>query len=82
LLGTNFMWDAQVPSLKNFHLLRYDVRAVTSSSVTPPPYSVPELAADVHNLPIRSQSIVFISAVSPSRNDGISRSPVPSGWVS
>ena len=48
-LGTNFsMWDAQAPSFeKNFHLLRYDMRGHGQSSVTPPPYSVPELASDV-----------------------------------
>jgi len=48
-LGTSFsMWDAQAPSFeKNFYLLRYDMRGHGQSSVTPPPYSVPELAADV-----------------------------------
>lgn len=48
-LGTNFsMWDAQTPAFeKNFHLLRYDMRGHGQSSVPPPPYTVPELAADV-----------------------------------
>jgi len=48
-LGTNFsMWDAQAPWFeKEFRLLRYDMRGHGQSSVPPPPYSVPELAADV-----------------------------------
>jgi 3-oxoadipate enol-lactonase len=48
-LGTNFsIWNAQVPEFeKHFRLLRYDMRGHGQSSVPPPPYSVPELAADV-----------------------------------
>ncbi|HEY1424168.1 MAG TPA: 3-oxoadipate enol-lactonase [Candidatus Acidoferrum sp.] len=48
-LGTNFsMWDAQTAAFeKQFHLLRYDMRGHGQSSVPAPPYSVPELAADV-----------------------------------
>jgi 3-oxoadipate enol-lactonase len=48
-LGTNFsMWQAQAPSFeKQFRLLRYDMRGHGQSSVPLPPYSVPELAADV-----------------------------------
>jgi 3-oxoadipate enol-lactonase len=48
-LGTNFsIWDAQVPELEtHFRLLRYDMRGHGQSSVPMPPYSVPELAADV-----------------------------------
>jgi 3-oxoadipate enol-lactonase len=51
-LGTNFsIWDAQVPEFeKHFRLLRYDMRGHGQSSVPPPPYSVPELAADVLSL--------------------------------
>ena len=51
-LGTNFsMWDAQVPEFeKHFRLLRYDMRGHGQSSVPPPPYSVPELAADFLSL--------------------------------
>jgi 3-oxoadipate enol-lactonase len=48
-LGTNYsIWNAQVPEFeKYFRLLRYDMRGHGQSSVPPPPYSVPELAADV-----------------------------------
>jgi 3-oxoadipate enol-lactonase len=48
-LGANFsMWDAQTPSFeKQFRVLRYDMRGHGQSSVPPPPYSVPELVADV-----------------------------------
>ena len=48
-LGTDFsIWDAQVPEFeKHFRLLRYDMRGHGQSSVPPPPYSVPELAADI-----------------------------------
>lgn len=51
-LGTNFsIWDAQVPEFeKHFRLLRYDMRGHGQSSVPPPPYSVPELAAEVLSL--------------------------------
>jgi 3-oxoadipate enol-lactonase len=51
-LGTNFsIWDAQMPEFeKHFRLLRYDMRGHGQSSVPPPPYSVPELAADFLSL--------------------------------
>jgi 3-oxoadipate enol-lactonase len=51
-LGTNFsIWDAQVPEFeKHFRLLRCDMRGHGQSSVTPPPYSVPELASDILSL--------------------------------
>ncbi len=51
-LGTNFsIWDTQVPEFeKHFRLLRYDMRGHGQSSVPPPPYSVPELAAEVLSL--------------------------------
>jgi 3-oxoadipate enol-lactonase len=51
-LGTNLsMWDQQAPSFeKSFRLLRYDMRGHGQSSVPPPPYSVPDLAADVLSL--------------------------------
>jgi 3-oxoadipate enol-lactonase len=51
-LGTNLsMWDLQAPPFeKNFRLLRYDMRGHGQSSVPPPPYSVPQLAADVLSL--------------------------------
>jgi len=51
-LGTNLsMWDLQAPPFeKSFRLLRYDMRGHGQSSVPPPPYSVPELAADVLSL--------------------------------
>jgi 3-oxoadipate enol-lactonase len=51
-LGTILsMWDLQAPSFeKSFRLLRYDMRGHGQSSVPSPPYSVPELAADVLSL--------------------------------
>jgi 3-oxoadipate enol-lactonase len=51
-LGTDFsIWDAQVPEFeKHFRLLRYDMRGHGQSSVPSPPYSVPELAADLLSL--------------------------------
>src|SRR5882724_2768791 len=51
-LGTNLsMWDLQTPPFeKSFRLLRYDMRGHGQSSVPPPAYSVPELAADVLSL--------------------------------
>jgi len=51
-LGTNFsIWAGQTPEFeKHFRLLRYDMRGHGQSSVPPPPYSVPELAADILSL--------------------------------
>jgi 3-oxoadipate enol-lactonase len=48
-LGTDFsMWDAQAPLFeKQFRLLRYDMRGHGKSSAPPPPYAIPELAADI-----------------------------------
>ena len=51
-LGTNFsIWDAQAAEFeRHFRILRYDMRGHGKSSVPPPPYSVPELAADFLSL--------------------------------
>jgi 3-oxoadipate enol-lactonase len=51
-LGTNFsIWDAQAAEFeRHFRILRYDMRGHGKSSVPPPPYSVPELAADLLSL--------------------------------
>jgi len=51
-LGTDLsMWDLQAPSFgKDFCLLRYDMLGHGRSSVPPPPYSVPQLAAVVLEL--------------------------------
>jgi 3-oxoadipate enol-lactonase len=51
-LGTNFsMWDPQLPEFqKSFRVLRYDTRGHGSSSVTPGPYSIEQLAKDVLGL--------------------------------
>ena len=51
-LGTNLsMWDPQIPSFeKQFRILRYDMRGHGQSSVSPPPYSVTQLAADLLSL--------------------------------
>jgi 3-oxoadipate enol-lactonase len=51
-LGTDFsLWDAQAPEFaKHFRLLRYDMRGHGQSSVSAPPYSVPDLVSDVLSL--------------------------------
>lgn len=48
-LGTSFdMWQPQVAALtQRFRVLRYDTRGHGKSSVTPGPYSIPQLGADV-----------------------------------
>jgi 3-oxoadipate enol-lactonase len=48
-LGADFsMWDAQAPVFaQRFRLLRYDMRGHGKSSSPPPPYAVPDLAADL-----------------------------------
>lgn len=51
-LGTTIdMWAPQVAALsKHFRLLRYDTRGHGQSQVTPGPYSIPQLGADVLHL--------------------------------
>jgi 3-oxoadipate enol-lactonase len=51
-LGTSLaMWDPQMPELsRSFRILRYDMRGHGKSQVTPGPYSIPQLAADVVSL--------------------------------
>ena len=51
-LGTNLsMWDPQMPAFeKQFRILRYDMRGHGQSSVSPPPYSVTQLASDLLSL--------------------------------
>ncbi len=51
-LGTNLrMWDAQIAEFtKHFRLLRYDTRGHGGSTVTPGPYSIPQLSNDVLHL--------------------------------
>jgi 3-oxoadipate enol-lactonase len=51
-LGTSGqMWAPQVAALsRHFHLLRYDTRGHGESTVTPGPYSIPQLAGDVLGL--------------------------------
>lgn len=47
LLGTLDMWEPQVASLAaRYRVLRFDNRGHGASSVTPPPYTVAQLAAD------------------------------------
>ena len=48
-LGTNFhMWDPQIPEFSGvFQVVRYDTRGHGTSSVTPGPYSIEQLAKDV-----------------------------------
>lgn len=49
--ATLSMWDAQMPQFeKSFRVLRYDMRGHGQSSVPPPPYSVPDLTADLLSL--------------------------------
>jgi 3-oxoadipate enol-lactonase len=51
-LGTNLaMWEPQLPVLtQRFRVLRYDTRGHGASSVTPGPYSIPQLGRDVLGL--------------------------------
>src|SRR5262252_7139056 len=51
-LGTTHrMWDPQVEAFsKHFRLLRYDTRGHGQSSVTPGPYTIEKLSADVLDL--------------------------------
>jgi 3-oxoadipate enol-lactonase len=51
-LGTNLrMWDPQITDFsKRFHVLRYDSRGFGASSVTPGPYSIPQLGWDLVHL--------------------------------
>lgn len=51
-LGTNLrMWDPQIPDFsKHFRVLRYDSRGFGASSVTPGPYSIPQLSWDLVHL--------------------------------
>jgi 3-oxoadipate enol-lactonase len=51
-LGTNLsMWDPQMPELsRTFRILRYDMRGHGQSQVTPGPYTIPQLTADVLHL--------------------------------
>ena len=51
-LGTNLsMWEEQLPALaQRFCVLRYDTRGHGASSVTPGPYTVPQLGRDVLGL--------------------------------
>lgn len=51
-LGTSLaMWDPQMPELsRNYRTLRYDLRGHGQSQVTPGPYTIPQLAADVLHL--------------------------------
>ena len=48
-LGTDLhMWDKVVPGLcQRFRVLRYDTRGHGQSSVTEPPYTIPQLAQDL-----------------------------------
>jgi 3-oxoadipate enol-lactonase len=48
-LGTNLtMWDDQLPALtRRFRVLRYDQRGHGASSVTPGPYTIPQLGRDL-----------------------------------
>ena len=48
---THHMWDPQVEAFsKHFRLLRYDTRGHGQSTVTPGPYTIEKLAADVLHL--------------------------------
>ena len=51
-LGTSLaMWDPQMPELSRaYRILRYDMRGHGQSQVTPGPYTIPQLAADVISL--------------------------------
>jgi 3-oxoadipate enol-lactonase len=51
-LGTDLhMWDKAVPALsQRFRVLRYDTRGHGKSSVTEPPYTIPQLAGDLVHL--------------------------------
>lgn len=51
-LGTNFaMWEDQLPVItQRFRVLRYDQRGHGASSVTPGPYTIPQLGRDVLGL--------------------------------
>jgi 3-oxoadipate enol-lactonase len=51
-LGTNLaMWEDQLPTLtQRFRVLRYDQRGHGASSVTPGPYTIPQLGRDVLGL--------------------------------
>jgi 3-oxoadipate enol-lactonase len=51
-LGTNLaMWNPQMPEFsRTFRILRYDMRGHGQSQVTPGPYTIPQLSADVLDL--------------------------------
>lgn len=51
-LGTNCtMWTPQLQAFaKYFHVVRFDIRGQGASTVTPGPYTITQLAADVINL--------------------------------
>jgi 3-oxoadipate enol-lactonase len=62
-LGTNVhMWDPQVESFsQHFRLLRFDARGHGQSSVTPGPYTIAQLSADVVHLldPLKIERAYF-----------------------
>src|SRR5262245_29819505 len=41
------MWDAQIPALQRYRVLRYDLRGQGGTQATPAPYSVEQLVADL-----------------------------------
>jgi 3-oxoadipate enol-lactonase len=41
------MWDAQMPALRGFQVLRYDLRGQGGTQATPAPYSIDLLVADL-----------------------------------
>jgi 3-oxoadipate enol-lactonase len=44
------MWDAQMPALRDFQVLRYDLRGQGGTQVTPAPYSIAMLVLDLVSL--------------------------------
>src|SRR6185312_4216242 len=50
LLADGAMWDEQMPALRDYRVLRIDMRGHGASSATTPPYSLQALADDVAGL--------------------------------
>ena len=44
------MWDAQLPALRDFRVLRYDLRGQGGTQATPGPYSIELLVDDLTGL--------------------------------
>lgn len=66
-LGTDLgMWDTQIPALTaHFRVLRYDTRGHGASLVTPGPYAIGQLGADVLPCSMPSSCRACISAGCP-----------------